>query len=85
MFKILILTGQGEREVADMGWSEVDLTKRIWTIPSERMKGGRSHEVPLSPAAIELIETLPRFAGDCVFTTTAGAKPLQRPRSELTI
>jgi integrase len=76
VFKMLILTGQREREIADMRWSEVDLGRRLWTIPSERMKGGRAHEVPLSPAAVALIETLPRFAGDCVFTTTAGAKPV---------
>lgn len=76
VFKMLILTGQREREIADMRWSEVDLGRRLWTIPSERMKGGRAHEVPLSPAAVELIEMLPRFAGDCVFTTTAGSKPV---------
>jgi integrase len=76
VFKMLILTGQREREVADMRWSEVDLGRRLWTIPSERMKGGRVPEVPLSPAAVALIEVLPRFAGDCVFTTTAGAKPV---------
>ena len=64
VFKMLILTGQREREIADMRWCEVDLGSRLWTIPSERMKGGRAHEVPLSRAAVALIEMLPRFAGD---------------------
>jgi integrase len=40
------------------------------------MKGGRAHEVPLSLAATQLLEALPRYAGECVFTTTAGTKPI---------
>lgn len=77
VFRLLILTGQREREVADMSWSEVDIPNRLWTIPGVRMKGGVAHEVPLPPAAIELIERLPRFtSGNYVFTTTAGKKPI---------
>ena len=75
VFRLLILTGQREREVADMSWSEIDLKNRLWTIPAGRMKGGRAHEVPLSPMAIALLESMLRFtAGDFEFTTTAGAK-----------
>jgi integrase len=77
IFRLLILTGQREREVADMRWSEVDFDKKLWTIPAERMKGGRVHEVPLPPEALALIERLPRFSGgESVFTTTGGAKPV---------
>jgi integrase len=79
LFRLLILTGQREREVADMSWSEVDLPNWLWTIPVVRMKGGRAHEVPLPPAAVALLNSLPRFtAGDFIFstTTTAGAKPV---------
>jgi integrase len=77
IFRLLVLTGQREREVADASWSEIDLTKRMWTIPSSRMKGGRAHEVPLSPAAVGLLEGLPRWAGgDFMFTTTGGTKPI---------
>lgn len=45
LIKLLILTGQRLREVADMRWSEIDIGKALWTIPAPRMKGGRSHEV----------------------------------------
>ena len=77
VFRLMILTGQREREVADLSWSEVDLDNALWTIPAARMKGGRAHEVPLSPAALGLLRSLPRWsAGDFVFTTTAGAKPI---------
>ena len=77
VFRLLILTGQREREVADMRWSEVDFDKKLWTIPADRMKGGRAHEVPLAAGALALLRELPRFAsGECAFTTTEGAKPI---------
>ena len=77
LFRLLILNGQREREVADMRCPEIDLGRRIWTIPAERMKGGRAHEVPLSSKVVDLIESLPRWnAGDYVFSTTDGAKPV---------
>ena len=77
LFRMLILTGQREREVAGMAWSEVDFDKALWTIPAARMKGARAHGVPLAPDALALLRALPRFtAGDCVFSTTGGAKPV---------
>ena len=30
----------------------------MWTIPAERMKGGREHRIPLSPAAVALLRKL---------------------------
>jgi integrase len=77
IFRMLILTGQREREVGDMRWSEVDFEKKQWTIPANRMKGGRVHEVPLAHHALTLLGGLPRFtSGECVFTTMGGAKPV---------
>jgi integrase len=77
LIKMLILTGQREREVADMSWSEVDFVGKLWTIPARRMKGDRSHEVPLAPDALALLASLPRFnAGEFVFSTTGGTKPI---------
>jgi len=73
LFRLLILTGQREREVADMTSGELDLVARLWTIPAGRMKGGRAHQVPLAPATAALIEALPRWnAGGHLFGTTAG-------------
>ena len=73
VFRLLILTGQREREIADMSWPEVDFDKQLLTIAAERMKGRRAHELPLTPIAIELLGGLPRWSGSFVFTTTAGA------------
>lgn len=77
LFQLLILTGQREREVADMRWREVEIERALWTIPAARMKGGRAHEVPLASRTLTLILGLPRFTdGESVFTTTGGAKPV---------
>ena len=59
-----------------MRWSEVDLGARVWTIPAEHTKADRAHEVPLSQLAMEILEAVPRFSGDCVFTTTGGERPI---------
>ena len=71
--KLLLLTGAQLGEVAEMRWSEIDLSSRLWTLPSERAKNRREHQVPLSDAAIEALIRLPRI-GDgkdgFVFTTT---------------
>jgi integrase len=76
VFRLLILTGQRKREVAEMSWSEVDPERRLWTIPAERMKGDRAHVVPLSPTAVALLEALPHWKGGFAFTTTGGSKPI---------
>ena len=74
---VIDFNGQREREVADMQAPEIDFGKRLWTIPAERMKGGRAHEVPLTPTALGLIQSLPMADdGDFIFTTTGGAKPI---------
>jgi integrase len=80
LVKMLILSGQRLREVADMSWSEIEIDKALWTIPPARMKGDRAHEVPMAPLAFGLLEGLPRPAedacrGDFVFSTTGGEKP----------
>ena len=36
-------------------WSEIDVLERVWTIPAERMKARREHQVPLSDQAVTLL------------------------------
>ena len=43
-----ILSACRTSEVLNAKWEEIDLTKLIWSIPSERMKGGKVHQVPLT-------------------------------------
>ena len=77
LIRLLALTGQRRDEVAELRWSEVDLTGGLLTIPAERMKSKIAHVVPLAPAAHEIVRDLPRFsAGDFIFTTTGGSRPV---------
>jgi integrase len=63
-FQILCAARPGE--VLDARWDELDLAEGTWTIPDTKMKSGRSHRVPLSGAAVELLTALPRVC-DFVF------------------
>lgn len=74
--KLLILSGQRRAEVAEMRWSELDLEKLLWTLPSQRAKNGRQHTVPITGAMLDVLRRVPRFLGsDFVFTTT-GKSPI---------
>lgn len=69
--RLLVLTAQRRNEVAGMRWSEIDLNKGAWEIPSERSKNKLAHVVPLPPQALDIIRGLRRFHGsDFVITTT---------------
>jgi integrase len=39
-------------------WGEIDFDARVWTVPAERMKAGREHRVPLSDAALAVLERM---------------------------
>jgi integrase len=54
--EFLILTAARTGEVIGARRSEIDFAARIWTVPPERMKGNREHRVPLSRAAMKVIE-----------------------------
>lgn len=59
-FQMVMLTGQRREEVASMAWADIDLEGKVWTIPAEVTKAGRSHAVPLSSAALALLKAVPR-------------------------
>lgn len=72
----LLLTGQRRSEVAGMTWREIDLRKKEWTIPREKMKSKQAHVVPLTDDMITLLESVPRFRGPFVFSHSFGTRPL---------
>jgi integrase len=72
-----ILTAVRTNEAIGAKWSEFDTEANMWTIPAERMKGGREHRVPLSEAAVTLLKTLPRIMGNPhVFPGVKEERPL---------
>jgi len=54
-----ILTAARTGEAIGAVWDEIDVKKRLWTIPAERMKSDREHRVPLSDRAVEILKSLP--------------------------
>ena len=67
LVQLLLLTGQRRGEVAQMQWQQLDFNGRRWTIPEEVAKNGRAHVVPLSDAAMKVLEALPRLNVTHVF------------------
>ncbi len=68
-----ILTASRSGEVRGARWSEIDLHAKVWTVPAERMKAKREHEVPLSTAALALLKEMPRIDGtDLIFPGVKG-------------
>jgi integrase len=74
--QLLILTGQRKSEIGEGRWSEIGKEERLWTLPSERVKNGHQHVVPLSPASLAIIETLPVIGLEGLVFTTKGKTPI---------
>lgn len=69
--RTLILTGQRRTETAKMKRSDIDV--KNWLIPAETAKNGKAHNVPLSPLAITILDTLPECGPSApMFTTDEG-------------
>jgi integrase len=77
-FKLLILTAARTSEILGMDWAEVDLDRALWTVPADRMKAGRAHDVPLSTVAVDLLKERTRVLGNVglVFQGQKPGKPL---------
>lgn len=70
----LLLTGARKREVLDACWRDVDRERSFWRIPIT--KSGRERHVPLSAAAIALLDTVPRRRHcDWIFANPKTLKP----------
>lgn len=79
--EFVILTAARSGEVRGATWPEIDMDAAVWTVPGERMKAGKEHRVPLSPAALALLRALPRMAGtELVFPAPRGG-----PLSNMTL
>lgn len=75
--EFLILTAARSGEVLGARWLEVDERTRVWTVPGDRMKGGREHRVPLSERALELLAAVKLLSrGEYVFPSFRADKPL---------
>jgi integrase len=61
-FKLYLLTGLRRSELLGLRWKDVDFDRRELRL--EDTKAGRSHVVPLSAPALEILRELPRQVGN---------------------
>ena len=81
-----ILTAARSGEVLGARWSEIDMEKKVWTVPANRMKAGREHRVPLSGRAISILRRLAKLnTGEFVFPGQKPKKPLSNMAMEMVL
>jgi integrase len=73
--ELLALTGQRREEVARMKWDELDLARRIWTLPKSRTKNAKEHVVHLSEKSMTVLKRVDKKE-PFVFSVL-GTKPFQ--------
>jgi integrase len=71
--ELLALTGQRREEVARMTWDELDLARRVWTLPTSRTKNAKEHVVHLSEQSMNVLVWADK-RGPFVFSVL-GTKP----------
>ena len=60
-FEFLVLTAARSGEVRLATWTEIDMAASTWSIPAARMKARRNHRVPLSFAALDVLQDAKRL------------------------
>jgi integrase len=70
----MILTASRPSEALNAKWSEVHGDKKLWVVSPDRMKSGCAHEVPLSQAALEVLDQQKAMkTGDAIFPGRGGS------------
>jgi len=91
VLELQILTATRPGETAGAQWDEVDLAAAMWIIPAERMKADKEHRVPLSAAALSILQSLPHVSPSIFpgvngrpITTAAAMKLLKELQPDIT-
>ena len=81
-FRFTVLTAARSGEVRSATWREIDVDRREWRVPAHKMKAGREHRVPLSDAALEVLDRARELQDDSglLFPSAKG-----RPLSDMTL
>jgi integrase len=75
--RFLILNATRHTEALHARWPEIDLERRLWTIPPERMKAGREQKNPLAEPTMAILEGLrAERQSDLVFPGFRSGRPL---------
>ena len=82
--RFLILTASRPGEARGATWAEVDVEAPEWRIPAERMKGGAGHRIPLSDAALAVLERARGFDDGSGLIFPSAVRP-GHPLSDMTL
>ena len=83
-FRFLVLTAARSGEAMGATWSEIDFEAKEWRIPGERMKTGVEHRVPLSDAALAVLEQAQALRGSSDLIFASNTRP-HSPLSNMTL
>lgn len=75
----ILYTMVRKSEFVNATWNEFDFKRNIWTIPSERMKARRAHNVYLSMQAVEILTAFKLYCENSEFiipSRTSRLKPV---------
>jgi len=83
--QLIALTFVRPGELRKAEWSEIDFEAALWTIPAERMKRRRVHQVPLSKQALNVLHEIYPLTGRGRYIFPANRGGGRRPMSENTL
>jgi integrase len=73
-----ILTACRTCEALGAVWDEIDVERKLWTIPPSRMKAAKEHRVPLSRRSMEIVAAMREYGTEGPLFP--GPKPKQSPQ-----
>lgn len=82
LFMWQLLTISRPAEAAEARWDEINFETKEWKIPATRMKMNREHTVPLSEAALAILELMKPLSGNREFIFPSRIKPTQPMNSQ---
>ena len=82
--RFAVLTAARSGEARGAAWGEIDLDAREWRIPPEWMKAGSEHRVPLSDAAVAVLEKARALDDGCGLAFPSASRP-GKPMSDMTL
>jgi integrase len=72
-----ILTAARTGEVIGATWNEINFAEHLWKVPGERMKSGTEHRVPLSDAALVVLDEMRKVRqGEFIFPGGRANRPI---------
>ena len=81
-FVVMTACRSGEARLAK--WDEIHREAREWRVPASRMKAGIEHRVPLSDAALKVLERVRSLRDESGLIFPSPSRP-RRPMSDMTL